>query len=361
MTIRCWDEFDASESYQFRSKSKHEFTALKMLWNMNSLATGHDDGTLVLWNSDAGTNVVSRGALRTSVTSIIEARSARSYFLAASDISGRIALWNLTQFRLNPVSLPLESVLQSRHDSEEPGALSLAFHCRFNAFFSGGVDLTIRAWRADQESCVTTKAHAESVCCLEISDSFLLSGDEGGEVFLWRITLDEFASGKSAPLPTLTALCRWFGARDEQPSRSVVALHEARDGGATVVQAGRGGTTWVWGVSFGHQEQAEGPGKGGEEEEKKDEGQEGREEEKWNADKEEEGEGEVVVRAVDLQKERGDDEEFRVSLSSTRVSALSTIEHQQDYEVTCAQLSCSEGPRCLYLGTSEGPVKRISV
>jgi hypothetical protein len=116
-------------------------------------------------------------------------------------------------------------------------------------------------------------------------------------------------------------------------------------------------------VSFGHPERAEveAEGKGGENEEKKDGGQEGKEEEKWSEGKEQEEKPEA--RLEDLEGDRCEGEEFRVSLSSTRVSALSAIEHQQDYEVTCVQLSCSDTgvPRYLYLGTSDGPIKRVAI
>jgi len=39
-TIRCWDEFDAKENFQYKTKSRVDMISACMLWSMNSLATG---------------------------------------------------------------------------------------------------------------------------------------------------------------------------------------------------------------------------------------------------------------------------------------------------------------------------------
>ena len=145
-TIRCWDDFDASECFQFRSKNPSEFSSMKMLWSMNLLATGHENGTITLWNSDAGTQVSSK-ALNSSLTCLVEARNSRAHLLVGSDISGKIGVWNLS----NPVKLQVENVFQSVHDPEDPGVLCLSFHTRSNTFFSGGLDRSIRIWKLNDE------------------------------------------------------------------------------------------------------------------------------------------------------------------------------------------------------------------
>ena len=71
MTIRCWDELDKSESFQFRLKEKSEPTVLCVLWSLNMLAVGFEGGSICLMNNDSGSRVPSR-ALKETISSLIE-------------------------------------------------------------------------------------------------------------------------------------------------------------------------------------------------------------------------------------------------------------------------------------------------
>jgi hypothetical protein len=53
-TIRCWDEYDQSENYQFKLKGNSDITVMLCLWGVNKIATGHDNGMVCLWNADTG-------------------------------------------------------------------------------------------------------------------------------------------------------------------------------------------------------------------------------------------------------------------------------------------------------------------
>ena len=379
-TIRCWDEFDATESYQFRSKGASAFSCVRVIWNMNLLATGYENGALRLWNSDAGSHVESR-ALKHSLTCITEARNSRSHLLVGADFSGQIAVWNLTQFRQNPVVLPSESLFQSHHDPEDPGVLSLAFHKKSNTFFSGGVDRVIKVWRLNVEIAGSLRSHNESVCCLECTDNFLLSGDEGGEIVLWRI-LDSsvVSSSASASLPLLSAVCRFYCAAASGPTRSIVAMQEINAGKVCVVQAGKSGRSYIWDVWLQ-------PNK------------------KRNPDMESlvastssmefvhalsiatdavdpahpvppaaaasrfrsqgnnnKRQSVAVSRISMAERERQPEEEFRILHDanpdvyiSVSVSSCGNISHEE-HEATCVQLLCSDvgSPQSLYIGTAAG-------
>ena len=71
MTIRCWDELDKSESFQFRLKEKSEPTVLCVLWSLNMLAVGFEGGAICLMNNDSGSRVPSH-ALKETISSLIE-------------------------------------------------------------------------------------------------------------------------------------------------------------------------------------------------------------------------------------------------------------------------------------------------
>jgi len=378
-TIRCWDDFDATESYQFRSKISSEFTAMKMLWIMNSIVTGHENGMLVLWNSDAGTHVSSR-ALQNSITSIIDARRSRSHLLIASDFSGRIAIWNLTQFRINPAKLPVESVFQSNHDPAEPGVLSIAFHKNSDTFFSGGVDRSIKLWKLNVEISSSLTAHSESVCCLECTDNYLLSGDESGEIILWLIKFPEglgenLSSTAASSTPKVSPLCKWFCSKDE-PSRAIVSLHVVSIEKLIVVQAGAAGKSFIWDVHLQNRagskanlcnaEHNKNPSKLGTQENK------------------DIGKDASVNSPINAESLLGDDypthplnevselsfseEAFSIygdAITDTRVSVFKFIEvqHSSEFEACCVQLLCNEmgRPRYLYLGSNVGIIQRIEV
>ena len=248
-TIRCWDEFDAKESYQFKSKSKADILCLCMLWSMNSLATGHENGMITLWNADAGTFVTAKD-LNSSLTSIVEARNSRSHILVGADYSGKIAVWNLTLYHINPIQLPLETKVNSRHNHEDPGILSLAFHEMSNTFFTGGNDTDIVIWRFDSESFITFDSHKEPVCCLKCSENYLLSGDEGGEVFLSSICVVGERGVLNNPLPTLIPLVKFFSFGEELSSRAIISLKEADENRLFVLHSGDGpeGKSILWKV-----------------------------------------------------------------------------------------------------------------
>ena len=361
-TIRCWDEFDASESYQFKSKSPSEFTASRMLWNMNCLATGHESGTVMLWNSDSGTHVVSRGALQNSVTCIVEARNSRSHLLVGSDFSGNIGIWNLTQYRTNPVKLPVENVFQCAHDPEEPGVLSLAFHALSNTFFSGGVDRVIKVWKLNVEFTASLTLHSEPVCCLECSDGYLLSGDEAGDILLWRISLPDkgvASSGAAASMPRLSPVCRWFAPKDE-PSRSVGTLLQVSPEKLYVVQAGRGGRTFIWEVWAESERGGGGGGSGsGSSEAKPSVG---------DADGDEATGLEASLGSLSVSPGEEEAPLFRILSDATpefrvTVSTYLDLDHENEYEVSCVQLVCDDAgdAKFLYLGTSAGNIRRVEV
>ena len=153
-SIRCWDEYDLTENYQLRNKSSKgltEITVMYAIWYLNRIVTGHENGTICVWNADTGNTVISR-VLRQTISSLIEATDLkRNKLLVASDYSGKIAIWNLTLHSLNPSVLVQEgSVITGFHLRDDPGILSLTFHDRTRTMFSGGNDSTICYWRVVQ-------------------------------------------------------------------------------------------------------------------------------------------------------------------------------------------------------------------
>jgi WD40 repeat protein len=248
-TIRAWDEFDSRESYQFHERNMSDVCCMHTLWNMNIIATGHENGSIRLWNGDAGTWVTSPKVLKEPLTCLVEASSARAHLLCGGDYSGKIAVWNLTSFQLNQSSLPVETTLQGPHDKEEPAVLSITYHAPTQTFLTGGNDRTVRLWKFGTENTSSLAAHRDAVCCLESSEHFLLSGDAAGEIVLWRILPAPAAAAAGGSgggdtankaLPTVVPTVRWWNRHLDHPVPAVVRLHESDKHRVFVVQAGNG-------------------------------------------------------------------------------------------------------------------------
>lgn len=198
-TIRCWDEYDQHETYQFKSKGVSEITVMLAVWHMNRIVTGHENGAVCIWNADTGARVVSK-VLRHTVSSLVEASSAHTKLLLGADYSGRVAMWNLTLHYLNPTQLiSVGSDFDGFHSRDDPGILSLTFHDKTKTVFSGGNDTSVQFWRLHSDvPSGDSYTHKESVSLLRCTGSFLLSGDEDGNLHLCRILLGTTANKVSS-------------------------------------------------------------------------------------------------------------------------------------------------------------------
>jgi hypothetical protein len=109
---------------------------------------------------------VSSRALRGApITAIAEGKNKHNDdVLIASDRDGRLAVWNLSLFKMQCLNLPLEQLTHGNHDPDDPGThyhvciavlikmsgvfvpgiLSLAFHQKTTCFLSGGTDGIIK-------------------------------------------------------------------------------------------------------------------------------------------------------------------------------------------------------------------------
>ncbi len=243
-SIRCWDEFDCKEAFQFRMKNMAEICCMHTIWPMNIIATGHENGVIRLWNSDAGSWVTSPKVLKEPLMCLVEARNARAHLLCGGDYSGRIAVWNLTTFKVNQSELPVETSFEGPHDREEPAILSITYHAPTQTFFSGGNDRTIRLFRIGAESSAAVRSHGDAVCCLESSTTFLLSGDDSGEIILWRIfaasSRDRDSSMANKHLPIVVPAVRFWNRDLNVPAPALMHLHEADRSRVFIVQAGNG-------------------------------------------------------------------------------------------------------------------------
>jgi len=213
--IFCWNEFDQMEMFQMRG-SNAEITYATIIWDMNFVVTGHDDGKMIFWNTDFSEKKLISSVLKSTVYAAVEAHVRQSRVLVAADYTGRIAVWNLSLLEKHSTELSLELSGNSFHHREDPGILALAWHSDSKTIFSGGNDCTIRAWRLSIDSNASKySAHDEPVVSMEIAGNLLLSGDMTGNIILWVLgdlhPKKRFMEAKAA---SLSPLIIWPGTLD---------------------------------------------------------------------------------------------------------------------------------------------------
>ena len=241
-TIRCWDEWDGKESYQFRSKGKSEVTTTCMLWSMNIIATGHESGMLTLWNADAGTNASST-VLKAPIMSLIESKNSRSHYLVGADFSGKIAVYNLQAYAANPSTVMVETTINSRHDKLDPSVMSLTYHALSDSYFSGGADFSVNGFRIGSETTNYFKDNGhgplqEGVMTLKCSKNYLVSGGEAGNIILWHIIPGERTLATLSPLPTLVPMLKWFTTTPELRLPAILDFKELDNSRLFLCQTG---------------------------------------------------------------------------------------------------------------------------
>lgn len=140
--------------------------------------------------------------------------------IASTDV-GKIAVWNLTLFKINLLELPLDSTFNSSHHPDSPGILCLSFHLRSGCLISGGLDGSVNLQRLKMDVTPHRLDYhmgysVWSICC---TDKFLATGDEVGRCVLWlirqrskanrRATLEEQRAALNAFPLEVVPLCVW--------------------------------------------------------------------------------------------------------------------------------------------------------
>jgi WD40 repeat protein len=192
-SITCWDERDRKEVYQLRHKQKTEISCSCMLWALNTIVTGHEDGRVVLTNVDSSSKTTSN-ALSDPVSALCIAKYKFSDVLLGADYSGNLVVWSLGTLKESPFELPCELRLRGPHDEEDPAILCLAYHPPTSLIISGGNDGSICCYSLSGTFPTKryTYCHKDSsvtaVICPDDCTSFsLVSADIAGCVVVWQI------------------------------------------------------------------------------------------------------------------------------------------------------------------------------
>lgn len=263
--MKSWDQFDCKErfqiNFQFLSHQDGEILCAYMIWDliMPSMVTCYDNGTICVWNVDSGA-MVSTNILKESIACVIQGYHNNSNILLVADISGKIAIINVTLFNMNPTHVPVDGVFHGYHNRDDPEILCMSYHRISNILFTGGNDRTIRYRRiVNERDIFTLTQHNDAVCCLETSKDFMLSGDESGEMILWYIDYTDSNASLGEDLNTshdashhglgirdIKVLCKWPTVKDLSTARALCQMLQIDNNMLYILQAGLIDRIVIW-------------------------------------------------------------------------------------------------------------------
>lgn len=144
------------------------------------LISGHDDGSIRLWNSESGSTINLVEHTNTVCCLELGVRG-RTELLLSAGFDGCVALWDITKRKH---AMPHIETIFRAHEPYE--ILALRFNPLNGTIISAGNDRQIRVWSvATYELLGALDGHTDSVTALALDGNFLLSGSEDCTVRVW--------------------------------------------------------------------------------------------------------------------------------------------------------------------------------
>lgn len=170
--VHLWDV------YSGQSLSKTDVgiwtTAIAFSPDGTLLASGHDDGTVCVWETHG---LKLRKKLPAHPTAISALAFRGNVELASAGEDRKIRVWNLQTFQ--------QAAVMTGHPDRIP---ALIYHPQGEQLLSAGWDRSVRIWKSPQaDPLMLLNTHSEQVYCLAYSadGKFLACADSDYEVHLW--------------------------------------------------------------------------------------------------------------------------------------------------------------------------------
>jgi WD40 repeat protein len=197
-TIRTWDAHDLSCKSVIRAPSS-EISCLIPLSSaapthesdastateapVPTVVTGHQDGTIRLWNIDAASAVVLHGH-RAAVTALVlvRARTHRIEFLVSAAADGQIVMWDVSRRRTMTPWIEFSFVVSARDIA--------CLHYNANnhtLLFAGSDGLVHILDMLTNLEFEPLAGHSDAVTCLAQDVNVLFSGGDDGVIVVWDL------------------------------------------------------------------------------------------------------------------------------------------------------------------------------
>lgn len=194
--IRCWDDYDNKFRFEVNERYGAEVTSMLVVWSLNSVVTGHENGSIFVWNLSTSVKKHSDSMRGAVITALVSAYlKPTDFLLVAGDSKGRVSITNMVSNENQRVGgkLSVDRVFQGYHEDSEsidPGILSLGYFDEGSVLISGGEDCTLRAWKINNSNKAKCfKAPTEDpISTITVLGDLMVTGDEGGGACLWRLS-----------------------------------------------------------------------------------------------------------------------------------------------------------------------------
>jgi len=188
-TIRCWDPYDNSQISKL-TENKSEITSVIPILGTNQplFATGHDNGSLRIWNLNSNSCVSCRRHTNaiTALTIIKQPTHAtgkqqQKVELATCSYDSHLGLWDCSPKRsgMTPVTTSF-----SRVSDEE---LLCVAHCQpIHAVITAGTSRDVIVWNTQKRGVVgRLQGHKGTVTCLEVDENIIFSASTDLTIRIW--------------------------------------------------------------------------------------------------------------------------------------------------------------------------------
>ena len=114
-TIRLWDAKDMHVTTVMESPPESEISCMTFLTNCCLVATGHEDGSIRLWNMEINSSVTLRcdekNRHKNSISCILGAFHKDSEFLMCGSYDGKVSIWEISEKKSSNANTMLSSTI----------------------------------------------------------------------------------------------------------------------------------------------------------------------------------------------------------------------------------------------------------
>eukprot|EP00242_Pyramimonas_sp_CCMP2087_P012444 CAMPEP_0198221630 /NCGR_PEP_ID=MMETSP1445-20131203/84479_1 /TAXON_ID=36898 /ORGANISM="Pyramimonas sp., Strain CCMP2087" /LENGTH=623 /DNA_ID=CAMNT_0043899849 /DNA_START=468 /DNA_END=2336 /DNA_ORIENTATION=- len=169
-TVRMWDAYDMA-CLRTLEEHRSDLVCMRFCESRNTLVTGHDNGTVRLWNLDTASTINMTKHANT-VSCIINAVLRRGEeFILTGGFDGRVGIWDIR--KKHNVRPHLVTMFEAHAGSE---VLCLLHDASKNTIITAGNDTVIKVWAASTyELLGQHTGHTEAIGCLALDANFLFS------------------------------------------------------------------------------------------------------------------------------------------------------------------------------------------
>jgi WD40 repeat protein len=188
-TIRLWDAKDMHVTTVMESPPESEISCMTFLTNCCLVATGHEDGSIRLWNMEINSSVTLRcdekNRHKNSISCILGAFHKDSEFLMCGSYDGKVSIWEISEKKSSNANTMLSStiypqlkmVIDNTKIPERGGYVIV-----------GGSDKRVNIWNIRTYDHVAQfRGHRDSITCMTIDMHLLFTGSDDMTIGIWEL------------------------------------------------------------------------------------------------------------------------------------------------------------------------------